>query len=244
MGFDFVVDLAIDFNIFHFTIQDTQKKRCTGTNNMTLKLKHKQLKTLKQAIPQNQQNTNYWIKWPLVLNVFISQIRRKWTWMKLYFVQRNHIWIQILHQESIWGETHEISHQHSLTITIHNRKKVPMALHNTMVVTKCNACQSLPSNVTWFLYLYVETTTIRTWKQKEWWWQTLFEKGRAMATNLNVLPKLVDNSNLKILAKNGYTTNLNDDVSYILWWWAWVEDKVVMAIWLLAYKAIWLHAKK
>jgi hypothetical protein len=59
LGFDFVVDLAIDFNIFHFTIQNTKKKICTGTNNMTLKLKHKQLKTLKQAIPQNQQNTNY-----------------------------------------------------------------------------------------------------------------------------------------------------------------------------------------
>jgi hypothetical protein len=39
-----------------------------------------------------------------------------------------------------------------------------------------------------------------------------------MVINLNVLLKVVDNSNLKILAKNGYTSSLDDGTSYILWW--------------------------
>jgi hypothetical protein len=131
----------------------------------------------------------------LVSNAFRSQIRRKRAWMKLYLVQRNHIKIQILLQESTWREAHMISHWHSLTIMSYNRKKIPITLHDTMAITKCNAHQSLPSSVKWFLYSYLETKnmaiTNRTWK-------------RVMATNLNVLLKLVDNSNLKMMLATSY----------------------------------------
>jgi hypothetical protein len=82
--------------------------------------------------------------------------------MKLYLVQRNRIKIQILFQESTWGEAHMASHWHSFMIVTYNKKKVPMALHNTMAITKCNAHQSLPSSVKWFLYLYLETKNMAT----------------------------------------------------------------------------------